>query len=614
MSVKQLTPAIVARTVHVIDTSGVVDLLCPPRQPGTPGRIGAIRQNTRLFLIGARLATVLGHETTVRSVHQVLTESLPRETQWDLGVLRPVTTARATGGDRFDPDTPTLTRAGKPRKRIWDADGVEEVGYDDLYNAVSAMRKRLDYGVGSAPSLDDEERARRRKRVEEVVDALLITTTIPRTGDTWAIDSTGQWAWSRGPVSRKKVLESRLANGKAPDTDDQLETADIAFDESGDTSPPDCDAAPPAGGRGRCLDAAWGYKTAKDGGKETGFGFHKHTIVRVPDPEAPDDAEPVLVDGFVYTPANSDVVAASLNVIDRIRARHPFKRMVGDLLYTNLRAHRWAVPLAERGIEQGLMMSSLKHARVVDVHGAKMQFGWLHCPAADMTLRPLPLDFATPEEWAEYCAKAEAFRDDWAFDRKESGLGRSLTSKWICPAAAGRVGCHARGPANVTNATEQGLPIVTAPSDWATRKCCTNKTLDFTADPTNHHHQRKLMQREYVGSRRWRRLMMRRTFVEGVFGILKNPSRQRLRRGQNRIPGLAMATVIAAVKDSVFNEEQLRAWHERTGLGPADHPLLQPDPPYWGFQDLTKEQAKAIDARRLSEMQGSNGERGARVA
>lgn len=108
--------------------------------------------------------------------------------------------------------------------------------------------------------------------------------------------------------------------------------------------------------------------------------------------------------------------------------------------------------------------------------------------------------------------------------------------------------------------------------------------------------------------------MMRRTFVEGVFGILKNPSRQRLRRGQNRIPGLAMATVIAAVKDSVFNEEQLRAWHERTGLGPADHPLLQPDPPYWGFQDLTKEQAKAIDARRLSEMQGSNGERGARVA
>ena len=72
-----------------------------------------------------------------------------------------------------------------------------------------------------------------------------------------------------------------------------------------------------------------------------------------------------------------------------------------------------------------------------------------------------------------------------------------------------------------------------------------------------------------------------------------------MRRGQNRLPGLAMANLINGLKASVFNEEQLRSWHEDTGLGPAEHPLLQPDPHDWGFTDLTKDQAKEIDARYL---------------
>lgn len=62
----------------------------------------------------------------------------------------------------------------------------------------------------------------------------------------------------------------------------------------------------------------------------------------------------------------------------------------------------------------------------------------------------------------------------------------------------------------------------------------------------------------------------------------------------------AWATIIGAVKVSLYNEEQLRLWHDRTGRGPADHPLLQPDPPYFGFVDLTKEQAKAIDREQLA--------------
>jgi hypothetical protein len=54
----------------------------------------------------------------------------------------------------------------------------------------------------------------------------------------------------------------------------------------------------------------------------------------------------------------------------------------------------------------------------------------------------------------------------------------------------------------------------------------------------------------------------------------------------------------------VFNEEQLRSRHDRTGRGPAEHPLLHPGPAYWDFRDLTKEEAKAIDAEHLRRLRG----------
>lgn len=67
-----------------------------------------------------------------------------------------------------------------------------------------------------------------------------------------------------------------------------------------------------------------------------------------------------------------------------------------------------------------------------------------------------------------------------------------------------------------------------------------------------------------------------------------------------------MGSIIAGIKVSIYNEEQLRAWHDRTQSGPADHPLLQADPPYWGFRDLTKDEAKAIDAQHLRRVRGDN--------
>lgn len=605
MSAKRLTRPMVERTVWIIDESNVMDVLAPAIPAGQRGRKGRIRDNIRLWVIGVILCTRLGHETTIKGVYDVLTQALPREMQWELGVLRPLTTTNATTRTVHDPEASRLTNNGKPRKEIWTDEGYERLGYDDLVNATNKLRARLDYGQGSAPKLTPLERVRRRGLVEEAVDRLITVSVIPRLCSTVAIDGTGQWSWNIGPKKEQRNAQKRLADGTTHAVSEDVETAlQVASIVADDDTAPAPEGATTTSQR-HCLDAAWGYKTGKGGQKEVGYGFHQHTVVRTADPNSTGRPEPLLVEGLVVVPANEDVVEASLRLLDRIQLRSKITRVAGDLLYTNLKADRWAVPLAQRGIEQILAMREDGDG-CVDINGGVMQYGWMHCPAAPMDQRPMPAAFARDEDEEHYDA-VEEFKANWAFDRKESGLGRNPSSKWICPAMAGRVGCWARGTDNVTVAREAGLPIITPPEDWQSRPCCTNKTMDFTPDPGKPHHQRKLMQREYVGTRRWRRAFNLRSSVEGAFGILKNPSRQRMRRGQNRLPGVAMANLINGLKASVFNEEQLRSWHEETGLGPAEHPLLQPDPHDWGFTDLTKDQAKEIDSRYLLAARTDNG-------
>lgn len=616
MSAKHLTPDQIDRTIYVIDQSGIVDMIYPPRNLKKVGRRGAPRQNMRLLLIALHLCTRLGQETTVRGAHQVLLEALSRDMQWELGVYRKAVTKSQVAAAPIG--IMGLVNSGRSlfRKRRWtvgtgaDAQVVEEIGYYDLWQAAKRLRSNLDYGEKSAKGLTPEERMRRRVITQKIVEALILTTSIPPLTTTYAIDATGQWAWTRG----HKPPASMLCDKDEVD-DGPLESAPIAMDVDGSPTPLPEDEPKPMleNTNGRCQDAQWGYKTSKNGVKERGFGFHQHTIVRVPAPNHPNNSEPLLVDGFAITPANADVVAASLEVVDGIRSRNGYGMtcLVGDALYTNLTGDRWAVPLARRGIEQGLTMRAVDNG-VVDISGAKMQHGWLHCPAAPMKDRPLPPQLASDGDqgklWGEYAPLVANFQRNWAFDRKESGLGKQPTSKWICPARAGRAACHALGGLQVAAAGELGLPIITPPSDWKTRPCCTQKTIDFTPNPANVHEHRKLMQRYYYGSESWRQLYRRRTFVEGVFGILKNSSRQRLRRGQNRLPGLASATVIAAIKISVFNEEQLRAWYEATGdVRGKGHALVAPDHEYAGFVHLTKGAAAGIDAQWLQKLENPTG-------
>ena len=166
MSTTFITPATLAQAEWHLEASGITDLVCPPRPPGQRGRIGMTRNNTYLLLLAWVLCTMLGLETTLQKAHDVLTTNLTRQDQWRLGVLRKAVTTRPSREEPDSPDwyTKKLNKRGKRQKITWN--GFEQVGYDDLVNAVRHFRDLFDYGAGTAPDLDPSPQRKLRPRSE----------------------------------------------------------------------------------------------------------------------------------------------------------------------------------------------------------------------------------------------------------------------------------------------------------------------------------------------------------------------------------------------------------------------------------------------------------------
>lgn len=66
-----------------------------------------------------------------------------------------------------------------------------------------------------------------------------------------------------------------------------------------------------------------------------------------------------------------------------------------------------------------------------------------------------------------------------------------------------------------------------------------------------------------------------------------------MRRGITRIPGLAFTHITVTLVNASHNLRMVRNWHDRTGLGDPDHPLLKPDegPGEWDFVTTTSGKA-----------------------
>jgi hypothetical protein len=529
--------------------------------------------NARLFLIGGLLCVQHKRNAVLADIYRILTQEIDREWQVKLGIR----------------DTPW----GKP---TFSAQAIERFS--------ARLSERLEYGLGSAPpspEMDDTERERRRVVIAQVLQAMLDATLVPRSFSAHALDTSAFWAWGRAKRTPPKDLLARDAKIRELGVDES-ELNDETPPDPADTTPPAED--PPAGTATRAAvpghdrpdgpaaegapaaitgddatkteeerpyepDGQWSVKTTKDGGRESVFGFDLHALVNAPDLDEDPDLEPVLVSRFDITPAGQDIVATSLRLIDAsIAAGVSVKELLADRHYSYKLPERWAIPLTERGIEQVVALHK-NDLGFRDYNGAKLAAGWLHCPRTPDFLGDIPQlgPNATPEQIKEFNNLINQ-RRAYAF-RRVTVKGRY---RFECPGHAGTVGCD-RVPGSVDIAIVGNLPVITAPPDDATApKWCTQDTVELRPDG-----QRKIWQKEYWGSPRWIKSFNRRTYVEGAFGNIKNPSTENLCRGFFRVTGLAKVTLLVGLALVAHNARQLRNWHERTGNGDENHPLLQPD-------------------------------------
>ena len=261
---------------------------------------------------------------------------------------------------------------------------------------------------------------------------------------------------------------------------------------------------------------------------------------------------------------------------------------------------RWLMELMKRGIEQ-VVDSHPKDQEFKNWNGMKMAAAWPHGPGTPDRLGVIPTlrPTASQEEIDLFNALINERRAYAA--KRINPLSIDGKVRYGCPALDGAVGCPLR-PETMATAVKALLPIVTdVPDEVGRPKICTQESVQIRITNEEEEIAMKLHQRFYWGSKSWRLSYARRTFVESWFGVLKNTSSTGFHRGSHQFVGLPLVTLVVAMAVATTNLRLLRTWHKRTGFGDTQHPLLQPEGEDSGYTRLTREQADAIDARRLKE-------------
>lgn len=443
-----------------------------------------------------------------------------------------------------------------------DAQGnVQVLSVSELQNIQKRIQKKL--GFGNGVDCSDDERSTRRGVLQNVIWSLLDATLPPRTARSYALDASGIWSWGRSSKSS--------SNGKGP------------FDP----------------------DAANGGKTAKNGQTEWFYGYDLHALVRVRDAGKKSEDEPILIERVAVTPASTDVVEPSLGLLKSVRTSEQDGRWSDDIdkidllvdrHYSYKADQRWGQSLRGLGVRQHLDLRK-DETGFVDYDGMRMVGAVPHCPKT-----PASLDNLRSPGPAAPIQENEKFRDLiekrqlWALERKE-GPTIEGEERYKCPALKGTVGCPLR-PGTVEVAHRAGLDVIADPPTESSRPaCCTQQTV--TIKP---HKQTKHVQEHYWGSRKWAERYNDRTYVEGVFGELKNRNTECIKRGFIQTVGIEMAAFWYGLAAVSFNIRSRRRWSlDQLAAGAeidTNDPFAKPEQPFHGLTHLTEEQLGEIDRRQ----------------
>lgn len=578
------------RALWVVDEADIASLLDSNSRRSSRGRKRE-GLDGRLFMVLMIMSAMQG-KVTIQRMWEIATGQLPRTVQWELGIIRP---------------------DGRG--------GVKELTAKQLYDMAEKLSQHLSWTSPAALALSEEQRAERQATVQTISDRLVQATLVmARVGTSLAVDESGVWCWTKGkrkpkdapmvdPGDEDADLAAAARSAKEAAGDDHYPTTgdDAAFlvDEDDDPQSETKPAGQDADGEGQavdeaeaprkkrpplvCPDARWGIKTTKDGKRNSYYGYALHTLVRVPNVgvEKKDAPEPLFVEVFRLTGASTDVVDVTVSMVDDVIARGGVPQdLLGDRHYSYKAWHRWAAVLMQRGMQLVHDLRSDDHG-AVDYEGGKIIAGWPHCPGTpehfDKVERPGVM--ASKEE---HNAFRVAIQERWAFAmQRRKRLGTDGKTRWTCPAKAGKVGCPFVKD-SVASARKYGQPVVVPPE--APTKFCEQETVQIEAGK-----HMKYAQEEYWGSSAWETSWNRRTYVEGVYGNLKNPNTENIHRGFFQFVGMPLVTLALTAAVVSYNIREYNSWHERTGAGDPDHPLLKQTAWVHGFEMLTQEQAKAID-------------------
>jgi hypothetical protein len=566
----------------------VVDAVEAAIRPDRRG-VRRVGLTPRLWLTLLIMSAWVG-QTTIANMYKIATGLLPRETQWELGVL---TRDRKSGQVRM------LTEK-------------------QLYTFAENINRFLD--TDPSFGLDADKIAGREQLLAGICDALVYAThVLPRIGTSYAVDESGVWAWVK--AARKAPKDLPLSD---PHDEDQLDAVDPAAlltvgvtparesrnaatdDEQPEQDLPDLAEQPLAdedadpdgdGSEGAVADepgedqpdrrqsakarraprwcwfARWGVKTHKNGGRSSYYGYALHALLRIPDvikgggkgARTDRHAEPRLIEQFALTSASTDIVDVTLGMIKTTIGRgQPVHDLAGDRHYSYKQFNRWASKLWQLNVRQVLDLRQ-NEVGPVDYDGAIILAGTPHCGVPEHLWRlERPAKGADREDMDRFREQI-AEREKYAMYRNKTPWGNGDgKTRWRSPVCNGTAGCeHAAGSVEI--AIANGLPVLDPESHDA--KWCTKDTVTLPAGPHMKHHQE-----EYWGSPDWEISWNRRTYVEGVFGNMKNHHTGNIRRGFMCLTGRALVSIAVAASVVAYNLREWENWNERAGVHYAEHP------------------------------------------
>lgn len=538
------TRASLKRIEALVDESGILTGLLEGLEREPQG-LKTNAHAVRLLLIGLLLSISECKSATITGAHTALTTYIDVRDQMRLGV-------------RTGPD---------PR---------DVIPRDRLYYAANLLTSRLAYGESVATEIGEAEVVRRRTALVGATNALLDYTASATDLDDsrLAIDATAVWSWGRGKYCPKPTAAEIAAQEDELVREQLLRLAKGHIDENdleGVTVTDDPELL-----EGYDRDAAWSGSTAKNGGLKRFFGYFANVICAVPGARRQDDEEAIapIVRRVELTRATKDVVDVTLRMIDSL-PQAPREVLV-DRHYSYKQFPRWFAQLLMRGIRQVLDLRSDDHGVIYLPEGIFAD-GFGHCGAMprEHLGQHRPGVFAP---WSEHVAFQEAMerRERYAYG-VINPMDEERRTKLQCPARQFKVACPLYPPSMMV-AAEQGLPIVNPdllelePDDALPRSCTQDSFRITLPEPIA-----KLNQSAYWGTVKWYGKFGGRTYVEGVFGNLKNPRTENLKRGTIQKTGIVWVQLVMSLVCATYNLRIIRERHERLGRPWEGHPLLSPD-------------------------------------